>query len=433
MARSSGRSSSWPGLVVWLEAWEELVGTLARNPVRTGLTAAGVAWGMFLLVLLTGFGAGLEGGVQRSLGRQATNAVFFWGRTTSLPYKGTRPGRPVKFDNSDTEAILQSVEGVAHLAPRNQLGGWRGQSAVQLDLLSTSASVTGEVPAFAHISPMDFVAGRYINPRDLEDRRRVAVVGMGVAEELAAPGQAPESLVGRLISIDGSWFSVVGVFRSRLGGEDGDRVEQGVHLPLSTFQQSFRMGDRVRWFAVAGTPERSAEALETEVRGLLASRHRVHPEDLPAIGSRNGEAQYRRMQATFAGIRGFVLLVGAMTLLAGAFGVTNVMLVSVGERTRELGLRRALGATRRQVRSMILRESLLLTVVAGQLGLIVGVGVLELARAWQAAESPLGAPHVDAPLVVVASVLMGLAGLVAGFLPASRAAEISPVEALRGG
>lgn len=426
-------SSSWLRISAWVESWEELVGTLARNPVRTGLTAAGVAWGMFLLVLLTGFGAGLEGGVRQSLGRRATNAVFFWGRTTSLPFGGLRPGRPVDFDNSDTQAILENIDGIAHLAPRNQLGGWRGASAVQLGTLSTSASVTGEVPDYAHIQPMALLAGRYVNDRDLEERRRVAVVGVQVAEELGGPESAPEDIVEELISIDGSWFTVVGVFRSRLGGEDGERVEQGVHLPLTTFQQSFRMGERVRWYAVAGTPERSAEALEAEVRALLGARHRVHPDDRPAIGSRNGEAQYRRMQATFAGIRGFVLLVGAMTLLAGAFGVTNVMLVSVGERTGELGLRRALGATRAQVRGMILRESLLLTVVAGQVGLLAGVGVLELARVWQSAESPLGAPHVDAPLVVVAAVLMAGAGLVAGHLPASRAAAISPVEALRGG
>ncbi len=420
-------------LARWADAWQELVATLARSPVRTGLTAAGVAWGMFLLVLLTGFGAGLEGGVRKSLGRRATNAVYFWGRTTSLPFEGTRPGRPVQFDNADTAAILENVDGVAHLAPRNQLGGWRGQSVVRLDGLDTSASVTGEVPAYRHIQPMAVEVGRYLSGRDLDQRRRVAVVGAQVALELLPPGGTPAELVGRMLSIDGSWFTVVGVFRSRLGGEDGERVEQGVHLPLSTFQQSFRQGERVRWFALAGDPAVSAEALEDEVRALLAARHRVHPDDRPAIGSRNAEAAYRRMQATFQGIRGFVLLVGAMTLLAGAFGVTNVMLVSVGERTAELGLRRALGATRGQVRRMILRESLLLTVVAGQSGLVLGVGVLELARRAQAEDAVLGAPHVDAPLVLVASLLMALAGLVAGHLPAARAAAISPVDALRGG
>lgn len=415
----------------WLDAWAELVATLTRNPIRTGLTAAGVAWGMCMLVLMTGFGAGLEQGVRQSLGRRATNAVYFWGRTTSLPYRGTQPGRPIQFENKDTEAILSEVDGVAHLAPRNQLGGWRGQSAVLLGTERSTASVTGEVPAFAHIQPMQLLEGRYVSARDLEDRRRVAVVGKLVAEDLTPDGG---SLVGEQISVDDSYFTVVGVFASRQTGDDAERQEQGVHLPLTTFQQVFRQGERVRWFAVAGEPSVSAEGLEDDVRAVLQRRHSVHPEDLPAIGSRNAEAEYRRMQATFRGIRGFVLFVGAMTLLAGAFGVTNVMLVSVGERTRELGLRRALGATQQQVRAMILRESLLLTVLAGQTGLLIGVGLIEVARVVLArGEGPIGPPHVDAPLVLLSAVLMAASGAVAGALPAARAAAIEPVEALRGG
>jgi len=414
----------------WLDAWQELVGTLVRNPLRTGLTAAGVAWGMFMLVLMTGFGAGLEHGVRASLGRRATNAVYFWGRTTSLPYRGTRPGRPILFQNSDTEAIIAQVDGIAALAPRNQLGGWRAESAVHRGTLSATVSITGEVPDYRAILSVRMIDGRFLSQRDLDARRKVVVVGAQVAAELAPDG---ESLVGEGISIGDSHFTVIGVFASRTAGDIADRVERGVHLPLTTFQQVFRQGDRVRWFAVVAEPEASAIEVEESVRRVLQTRHSVHPEDLPAIGSRNAEAEFRRMQDTFAGIEAFVLFVGAMTLLAGAFGVTNVMLVSVSERTRELGLRRALGARKAQVRAMILRESLLLTVVAGQTGLLVGVGIIELARVTElAADTPLGSPHVDASLMAIASVLMALAGLLAGYLPAARAAAIHPVQALRG-
>ena len=415
-------------LARWLDAWQELVGTLARNPIRTGLTAAGVAWGMFLLVMLSGFGAGLEAGVQSSLGRRATNAIWFWSRTTSLPYKGGRAGRPVHFTNADMEAIVQQVDGIEFIVPQNQLGGWRGQSLITLGTESTTGAVTGHVETYRHIQPMRLDEGRYLNHRDEDGRRRVAVVGRQIAEDLSPEGG---SVLGERVAVDGSWFTVIGVFSSRLSSEDADRVESSVHIPLSTFQQAFRQGDRVRWFGMTGAPDASAERIEAEARAVLAARHRVHPEDKPAIGSRNAGANYRRLQATFAGIRAFVLLVGTMTLLAGAFGVTNVMLVSVGERTPELGLRRALGATRGQIRQMILRESLLLTLVAGQTGLLAGVAVIELARRMPN-DSPLGAPHIDATLVGVAAILMVLAGVVAGALPAARAAAITPIQALRG-
>ena len=412
----------------WLEAWQELVGTLIRSPIRTGLTAAGVAWGMFLLVLLSGFGAGLEEGVQSSLGRRATNAVIFWSRSTSLPYKGHRAGRPVRFTNSDMAAIVDQVEGIEYIVPQNQLGGWRGQAMIRLGTESTTARVLGNGPALRHVRPMRIDAGRYINVRDEQERRRVIVLGRQIAEDLSAT-DAP--LIGQRVSIDGIWFTVVGLFSSLTDDEDAERFEASAHIPLATFQQAFREGERVRWFSMTGRPEISAEQIETEARTVLASRHRVHPEDRPAIGSRNAGANYRRLQATFAGIRAFVLLVGTMTLLAGAFGVTNVMLVSVGERTPELGLRRALGATRQQIQQMILRESLLLTLVAGQTGLLAGVAVIELARHLPG-DSPLGAPHVDASLVGVAALLMSLAGIVAGALPAARAAAIPPIQALRG-
>ncbi len=413
----------------WIDAWEELFGTLARNPVRTGLTAAGVAWGMFMLVLMSGFGSGLETGVRRSLGRDAVNAVYFWGRTSALPWQGNRPGRSIRFENSDADAILSRVDGLAYLAPRNQLGGWQGQATVRAGDRVAALSVNGDVPDFARIQPMEMLQGRFLNERDQAGRRRVVVLGKVAAEDLFAPGA---EVVGQRIAIDGSWFRVAGVFRSRLPGEDGEDAESGLHVPLSTFQQVFRQGERVAWFAARGEDRVSALTLEKQIRRVLQRRHGIHPDDGPAIGSRNAEIEFRRVQATFRGIRAFVLLVGTLTLLAGAFGVTNVMLVAVRERTRELGLRRAIGATQADIRWMILREALLLTVLAGEAGLLAGVGALELARLLVGDDHPtLGQPHVDASLIVAAGLLMALAGVIAGLVPAARAAAIQPVEALR--
>jgi len=416
-------------MTAWLDAWAELLATLSRNPVRTGLTAAGVAWGMFMLVVMSGFGSGLEEGVRASLGRRATNAVWFWGRSTAMPWKGQRAGAPVRLQNSDLDAIQAEVQGVERVAAGNTLGGYRSRSFIRRGGRSGSFEMLGTTDAYRHIHPMSVGAGRYLNPTDLADRRRVGVLGATAAEELFADG---EPIIGQQVEVAGAFFQVVGVFSSELPGDDGERAEAALHVPLTTFQQAYRQGDRVRWLAITGAPHIDAEALEGEVRAVLQQRHGVHPDDTPALGSRNGGAEFARLQNTFAAIRGLVLFVGGMTVLAGAFGVTNVMLVAVRERTREFGLRRAVGATAAGIRRMVLREAVLLTVVAGVVGLLCGVGVLEAARlAFGAEHAVLGAPRLDPTLILGAGGAMVLAGGIAGLLPAARAAAISPVDALR--
>ncbi len=416
-------------MTAWADSWQELLATLGRNPLRTGLTAAGVAWGMFLLVFMSGFGSGLEDGVQSSMGRRATNAVYFWGRSTTLPWQGNRAGRPIRFRNSDLEAAREQVEGIALLAAANQLGGYRTRSLVTVGEKTGSFQVLGTTPDYAKIQPTRIAAGRFLNPRDLEERRRVAVLGQEVVTELYPSGVDP---IGSTLEGNGAVYTVVGVFASRLSGEDGERAESSVWVPMTTFQQAYNQGDRVSWLAFTGEDNVDATTLEDEIRAVLHKRHGVHPSDRPALGSRNGGAEFARIQRTFAGIRAMVLFVGAMTVLAGAFGVTNVMLVSVRERTREFGLRRAIGATQAQIRRLVLREAVLLTVVAGELGLLAGVGLLELAGAALAEGAPgFGTPRLDAALVVGAAVAMVFSGIIAGLLPASRAAAISPVDALR--
>lgn len=413
----------------WADSWQELLATLGRNPVRTGLTAAGVAWGMFLLVLMSGFGSGLEDGVRQSMGRRATNAVYFWGRRTTLPWQGNRAGRPVRFRNSDLDAIAEQVEGIKLLAAGNQLGGWRTRSIVTVGEESGSFEILGSTPDYAEIQPTRLAAGRFLNPLDLQQRRRVAVVGSEIVRELYPPDA---TVVGTEIEAAGAIYTVVGVFASRLSGDDGERAESSVWVPITTFQQAYNQGDRVSWMAFTGEDHVDANDLEASIRAVLLKRHGVHPDDRPALGSRNGGAEFARIQRTFVGIRAMVLFVGGMTVLAGAFGVTNVMLVSVRERTREFGLRRAVGATQAQIRLLVLREAVLLTLVAGELGLLAGVGVLEVAGAALAEGAPgFGTPRLDAGLVVGAAIAMVLAGVVAGLLPASRAAAITPVQALR--
>jgi putative ABC transport system permease protein len=294
---------------------------------------------------------------------------------------------------------------------------------------SGSFQLLGSTPDYARIQPTRIEAGRFLNPRDLAGRRRVAVIGQEVVRELYPAGTDP---IGTPIECNGAIYTVVGVFASRLSGEDGERAESSVWVPITTFQQAYNAGDRVSWLAFTGEDDIDATELEDKIRAVLHTRHSIHPDDRPALGSRNGGAEFERIQNTFTGIRAMVLFVGAMTVLAGAFGVTNVMLVSVRERTREFGLRRAIGATQAQIRRLVLREAVLLTVIAGEAGLLAGIGLLELAGAALAEGAPgFGTPRLDAALVVGAAAAMVLSGIIAGLLPASRAAAISPVDALR--
>ncbi|MED5371159.1 MAG: ABC transporter permease [Myxococcota bacterium] len=407
----------------WIEVWE----VVRTHRVRSLLTMGGVFWGMLMLLLMAGFGRGLEQSVSSSLGGRGTNAVFMWGRHTSLPYKGNKPGRPVDFNNSDVQALQTQLGALEYMAPRNQLGGWRSRNEVVGNSNSGSFQVMGDVPEFSRIQPMRMRQGRFLNPLDMEQERKVAVIGAQVAAEL----WGRRDPTGEPLRINGVWFVVVGVLESRLSGDQSERAESTIHIPFTTFQRTFNVGDEVGWLTFTAAADASALELEQQARAILAARHGIHPDDEPALGSHNSEAEWRQLQATFKGIRAFVVVVGAFTLLSGVIGVSNILLVTVRERTAEIGLRRALGATAREVVGMILREAMVMVGVAGYAGLVVGVGLLELLRRLLADSESFGDPQVGLPLVASAGLSLLFAGAIAAFLPARRAAAISPVEALR--
>ncbi|MCB9760955.1 MAG: ABC transporter permease [Alphaproteobacteria bacterium] len=412
-----------------LDTWQEIHETVRRNKLRTFLTACGVFWGMFMLLLMSGFGGGLERGVQRNMSDFATNAVYIWGQRTSMPFAGRQPGRWVVFHNADVDAIAEEVDGIETLAPRLQRGGYQNGSNVHRAGKTGNFQVMGDVPAYNRIQIMRMEAGRFINPIDMEGRRKVAVIGAQVARELFDPADDP---IGGHIEIDGVWFQVIGVFHSPRVDDDGDRQNATIHIPFTTFQQAFNAPDRVGWLAITALPDRSGAEVEEAVRAVLATQHGIHPEDTMAIGSYNAEEGFRKMTTLFAGIRFFVWFVGGMTLLAGAFGVSNIMLIAVKERTKEIGVRRALGATPMSIVSMVMQESLVLTLVAGYGGLVLGVALLEAISAAVGTEHEvLGSPQVDFGLALGAGVVLVLVGALAGLIPARHAARIHPVEALR--
>ncbi len=410
--------------------FQEIAQSLGRHKLRTGLTALGVFLGIFIFVLMVGFGPALEGAMSKRMAGFATNAVFMWGQRTSMPHAGLQPNRPIAFRNDDIEPMSR-LEGVEHLAPRNQLGGFRAGSVVKRGNKTGSFQVAGDYPAFQYIQVPVMRAGRYVNDLDITDRRKVAVIGEEVAKQLFGRGDAP---IGGAIQINGIYFEVVGVFGSKAQGQQGDQQVRTVHVPFTTFQQAFHAGDRVSWFAMTARPGADAQDLERRARALLAERHRIHPGDDQAIGGWNAAKQFAKTSKLFWAV-GLVLgFAGLMSLLAGAIGVSNIMLITVRERTKEIGVRKALGATPRNVVAMVVAEAVFLTIVAGYIGLVTGVAVIEgLATIIERAgdKIPLGPPAVSVNFATTATVILVVVGAFAGLIPALRAAAIQPIEALR--
>lgn len=410
------------------DTWQEIWATVRKNRLRTALTALGVFWGMFMLLLMLGFGNGLERGVTGNMRGFATNAVYVWGQRTTMPYKGLPPGREVEFTNQDIEALAR-IPGVEHLAPRVQLGGWRDGNNVTRGVKTGNFGVMGDFPEVEVIAPMRFERGRFLNHLDLVERRKVAVIGSGVTDLLFRPGEDP---IGQHLKIQGVYFEIVGTFRPRKSGMDADRAANTIHIPFTTFQQAFNFNNKVGWFAITARPEVSAARIEEEVRAVLATRHDIDPTDRHAMGSFNAEKEFRKVTTLFGGIRMFIWFVGLATLLAGAIGVSNIMLIAVKERTKEIGVRKALGATPRSIIGLVLQESIVLTSLAGYLGLIAGVGLLEGMNSLVGEDNAIFAnPQVDFRVALLGTAVLVVAGAFAGIIPARHAARIHPVEALR--
>lgn len=413
-----------------LDAWQEVFATLRKNRLRTFLTGFGVWIGIVILLVMMGTGRSLESGVRKNMAGFATNAVFVWGQRTSMPYAGLPPGRQVRYDNGDVEALRQLDE-IEHLAPRNQLGGFMGGFNVKYGGKTGSFTVAGDYPDVQHVQTPQIEAGRFLDPLDVAERRKVAVIGTGVVDQLYPPGAEP---IGTYLEISGVFFQVIGVFDTRQTGDNKERTVNTIHVPFTTFQQAFNYGDNVGWFAITGKPHVSAAALEEKVREVLQQRHKIHPDDDMAIGSFNAGKEFGKMTSVFLVINLVLGAAGAMTLLAGVIGVTNIMLISVRERTKEIGVRKALGATPSTIVRMIVTESVVLTAIAGYLGMVSAIGLL---RAFDAVitqvgdELPFGPTNINFSVAVAAAITLVVFGALAGVIPAYHAAKIQPVEALR--
>ena len=400
--------------------------------MRSLMTAFGVFWGIFMLIVMSGAGRALENGVMDGIKAFATNSAFFWTEPTSKPYKGFQRGRRWNYKNEDIQYIRDNVKEVQYLSPKlfgpNSMSGdntIRGKK-------TGSFNITGDYPDFYKIDPWTPVKGRLINEIDILHKRKVCIIGERVAEVMFEKDENP---IGEYLQINGVYFQVVGVVHPETRMNfNGNRKTESIMIPFSTMQQTYNMGDVVHFFAVTSVPGVPVSQLEAKLKDLLKTRHKVAPDDVQAVGSFNIEVEWVKYQGLFSGIQILTWIVGIGTLLAGVIGVSNIMLVIIKERTQEIGIQRAIGATPGKVIMHIVAESVFLTVIAGYIGLSLGIGLLELANMALDSGSDevfFRRPEISFNMAVGALNVLVISGIIAGLIPARRAVSIKPIDALR--
>jgi putative ABC transport system permease protein len=405
-----------------LDTWQEILDTMRKNKLRTVLTGFSVAWGILILVVLLGSGQGLSHGVEYGFRDDAVNAIWMRSGQTSVPYKGLRPGRTVQFTNDDYDVIRGGVRGVEHITSRYFI---RGNLTVAYQGETSSFDVRSVHPDHQFLEKTIMLEGRFLNPLDIQQYRKVAVIGTKVKEMLFKGKPA----MGQYIKVNGVPFQVVGVFTD----EGGEGELEKIYLPISTAQRTYSGGKNIRMvmMTVGDATVDESRAIVNELRQRMAERHDFDPEDERAVSISNAVEAFQRFLRLMGGIRTFVWVIGIGTLLAGVVGVSNIMLIAVKERTREIGIRKAVGATPASVMGLVLQEAVMITAAAGYFGLVAGVAVLEGMKRGLGGSDFFRNPEVDFKVAVSATLLLILAGAVAGFFPARRAAAIRPIEALR--
>lgn len=408
------------------ERWNEIWATLSRNKLRSGLTMFGVFWGIFMLVIMLGMGRGLSNGVMGGFSGWATNSFFMWTQSTSVPYAGFKRGRRFNFDNGDIAAI-QAMPGVDQVAPRLQLGGYRGANNVNYKDKYGGFSVNGDMPSVLNFQAASIDQGRFLNPKDIQEERKVCVIGPDVVKTLFGT----EDPMGKYIRIQGVYFQVVGLYSSKATSMGSEGEGSTIYIPFSTFQKAFNSMNLVHWFSISAKPGVKAADLEKRVRREMARRHKVSPDDPLAFGGFNLQDMYDKMNMLFIAINALSWTVGILTLIAGVIGIGNIMLVIVKERTKEIGIRRSIGARPSNIAGQIIQEASALTFIAGYFGLLAGIGVLQAINSAGMNGRFFNDPEVDLGVALAALAVLIISGLIAGYLPARRALSIKPVDALR--
>lgn len=403
------------------DKWQEIFSSIRRHKLRTTLTALGVFWGIFMLVILLGAGQGLQNGVEFQFRDDATNSIFIRRGTTSMPYDGLPKGRQIMFDNSDFDYLASAYKEIDHLTGRFYFAG---DQTISYGNKKLSFPVRSVHPDHQYLENTIMIEGRYINQLDIKEFRKSAVIGKIIKRDLF--GEDADA-IGKEINVGGIIYQIVGVYEDT-GSEDEMRI---IYLPISTAQKVYTGTDDIHhlMFTAGDLPVDKMKELEERVRLDFAARKQFDPEDTRAVFMFNLAEEFEQFQQLFAAIKAFVWFVGIGTLLAGVIGVSNIMLIVVRDRTKEIGIRKALGATPYSIVSMIIQEAIFITALAGYLGMLAGTGVIALIGS---VESPyFRNPQVNFAVIATATLVLVISGALAGLMPAIQAARINPVIAMK--
>ena len=413
------------------DRWKEIIEVLTSNWFRTILTAFGVFWGILILIILLAAGKGLENGIKQDFNGVATNTMFMWTQNTTMAYQGLPEGRRFNFKLEDVELLRQNVPELKIISPRNAQRGPSGVDNVVYGTETGSYRIFGDYPEIILQNPMYVAKGRFINYNDITEKRKVVVIGDGIRKDLY---KEDEEVLGTYLKISGVNFMVVGTYKEKTSNGGNQDSERQIYAPFTSFSQAFNRADNVGWMALTAKDGKSISNLTDKIINTVKKSRKVHPDDERAIGFFDLFRQYNRVETLFSAMRWIAIIVGTLVLISGVIGISNIMLIVVKERTKEIGIRRALGEAPWSIKKQILMESIFLTIISGMTGIITGSLFIYGINALLDSVGPVDMflnPNVSVGVVAMALIILVVSGLFAGFIPAQSAIKVRPIDALR--